>query len=38
MEKGIRMKNFFLVLLLGFALVGCGVDGPPKAPIHEKIK
>jgi|TARA_X000001036_G_C20194274_1_gene608827 predicted small lipoprotein YifL len=38
MEKGIRMKNFVLVLLLGFVLVGCGVDGPPKAPIHEKTK
>jgi|TARA_Y100000739_G_scaffold87976_1_gene75105 hypothetical protein len=38
MEKGIRMKNFALVLLLGFAVVGCGVDGPPKAPIHEETK
>jgi predicted small lipoprotein YifL len=38
MEKGVGMKNFFLVLLLSFALVGCGVDGPPKAPMHEKTK
>tara|TARA_B100001079_G_scaffold55250_1_gene46210 strand:+ start:390 stop:506 length:117 start_codon:yes stop_codon:yes gene_type:complete len=38
MEKGIGMKNLALVLLLGFAVVGCGVDGPPKAPIHEETK
>jgi len=32
------MKNLALVLLLGFAVVGCGVDGPPKAPIDEETK
>jgi len=32
------MKNLALVLLLGFAVIGCGVDGPPKAPIHKKTK
>jgi|TARA_Y100000768_G_scaffold359971_1_gene316873 predicted small lipoprotein YifL len=38
MEKGIRMKNFALVLLLCFAVVGCGVDGPPKAPVNKETK
>jgi predicted small lipoprotein YifL len=34
MEKGTRMRYFALVLLLCFAVAGCGVDGPPKAPIQ----
>jgi predicted small lipoprotein YifL len=38
MEKGIRMKNFALVLLMSFAVVGCGVDGPPKAPVNIETK
>jgi predicted small lipoprotein YifL len=32
MEKGIRMRIFAVILLLCFAVAGCGVDGPPKAP------
>jgi predicted small lipoprotein YifL len=38
MEKGIRMRNFFLILLLCFSAAGCGVDGPPKAPSQNVTK
>ena len=32
------MKHFALVLLMSFAVVGCGVDGPPKAPVNIETK
>jgi predicted small lipoprotein YifL len=38
MEKGVRMRNFALILLLCFAMAGCGVDGPPKAPSQNVFK
>jgi predicted small lipoprotein YifL len=38
MEKGVRMRNFALILLLCFAMAGCGVDGPPKAPSQNVLK
>jgi predicted small lipoprotein YifL len=38
MEKGVRMRNFALILLLCFAMAGCGADGPPKAPSQNVLK
>jgi predicted small lipoprotein YifL len=32
------MRYFALALLLVFAAAGCGVDGPPKAPIQKETK